>query len=216
MNSPTLLVRAASTIAPSDVSEQVGVVSDIPKDDRDDLHMEILHDIKPFSEKVRSDSRLWFLVEQVKGIGSSAFWGNDCLAECSNRHGWRLDIIAEPQIYGDEVFGFLVYKMDNQQKVLHIQYIAVAEKHRRRGIGSKLLKSLQTYATRVLTRATVERICCAVVPEAVEFYQRHNFKKGKKILANENESSPHIHGKIEIQIPLQYSMEWKVPLKRRK
>jgi ribosomal protein S18 acetylase RimI-like enzyme len=117
---------------------------------------------------------------------------------------------------GDEVFGFIVYKVDSSHKVLHIQYIAVAEKHRRHGIGSKLIKSLQQYASKTLTRSTVEKIACACVPEAVEFYQKHCFRKGKRIVPDDENGgeSKEINGVVEVQIPLQFQMEWKVPQKR--
>jgi GNAT superfamily N-acetyltransferase len=218
MSSPTMLYRVASTVVPSDVSEPGGLEETLHKDTYPEILYEILYDVKPFSNSVRSDPRTWFLVEQVKQIGSSAFWGNDCISECNKRQGWHLNIIAQPRGVGDEVFGFMVFKVDSQQKVLHIQYIAVAQNHRRRGIGSKLIKTLQQYATKALTRATVEKICCAVVPEAVEFYQRHNFRKGKRILPTAEEAigKARPDGRVDVQLPLQFHMEWKVPVRKRK
>lgn len=215
MTSPASLYRVASTVAPSDISD-LGYIQ--TRKNLHDSETEILFDIKPFSEAVKSDPRKWFLVEQVKQIGNSAFWGNDCICECTSRHGWRLNIIAEPANVGDEVFGFLVYKVDSHQKVLHIQYIAVAEKHRRRKIGSKLIKALQQYATKTLTRACVDKVVCAVVPEAVEFYQKHCFKKGKRIVPGQEEAAGETlpDGRVQIQIPLQYHMEWRVPAKKRR
>ncbi len=208
MTSPVSLIRVASTVAPSDYSD-AGQTSLIKDDNPQSLNFEILYDIKPLSEQALSDDRLRYIVEQARQIGQSAFWGNDCFLECSKRHGWRLNIIAEPPKFGDEVFGFVVYKIDSHDMVLHIQYIAIAEKYRRRGIGSKLLKSLQQYAAKTLTVSTVTRIVCACVPEAVPFYQKHCFRKSKRIIATEEEVQ------VDHQIPLQFQMEWKVPDKRK-
>jgi len=168
---------------------------------------EILFDIKPYSDQAIHDERLRHIVDQVRQIGQAAFWGNDCLIDCTKRHGWRLNIIIEKP--GDEVYGFIVYKIDRIEMVLHIQYIAVAEKHRRHGIGSKLIKSIQQYASKTLTVSTVERIACACVPEAVQFYQKHSFRKSKRIEATDEEVN------ADNQIPIQYQMEWKVPDKRK-
>lgn len=208
MSSPISLVRVASTVAPSDYSD-AGRTS-LDKDvEPQSLSFEILYDIKPLSTQVLNDDRLRYLVDQARQIGQAAFWGNDCFLECSKRHGWRLNIITEPPKFGDEVFGFVVYKIDSHDMVLHIQYIAVAESHRRRGIGSKLLKSLQQYAAKTLTVSTVTRIVCACVPEAVPFYQKHCFRKTKRIIATEEEEQ------LDHQLPLQFQMEWKVPDKRK-
>ena len=216
MSSPVSLRRVASTVAPSEASEYTPTVETKGTlAGGNNLIHEIIFDLKPFADSVKADERMWFLVQQVKQIGESAFWGNNCLIDCSKRHGWRLNIISEPKSVGDEVFGFVVYKIDIEQGVLHIQYIAVAERHRRRGIGSKLIKSLQQYAAKTLTKSMVERIACACVPEAVEFYQKHCFKKGKRIISEE-ESEPCAFGTIETLIPLQYAMEWRVPDKRKK
>ena len=174
--------------------------------------LEILSDVRPYSEKARTDIRTSFLIEQVKIIGEQAFWGNNCLEDCSKRHGWKLNILAQPASVGDEVYGFVVYKVDMKQRILQIQYIAVADKHRRHGAGSKLIKALQKYASKVLTRSMVDRIACACVPEAVEFYQKHNFRKCKRIIPEENEREVILpDGMVEKQIPLQFHMEWKVP-----
>ena len=208
MTSPVSLVRVASTVAPSDYSD-TGVVCLDKGSSEQSLQFEILFDIKPLSDQVLNDERLRYLVDQARQIGQNAFWGNDCFHDCSKRHGWRLNIIAEPPKFGDEVFGFVVYKIDSHDKVLHIQYIAIAEKNRRRGIGSKLLKSLQQYSAKTLTVSTVTRIACACVPEAVPFYQKHCFRKAKRIIATEEEQEK------EHQIPLQFQMEWKVPDRRK-
>jgi ribosomal protein S18 acetylase RimI-like enzyme len=208
MASPVSLVRVASTVAPSDYSD-AGVACLDKGSNEQSLQFEILFDIKPLSDQVLNDERLRYLVDQARQIGQSAFWGNDCFHECSKRHGWRLNIIAEPPKFGDEVFGFVVYKIDSHDMVLHIQYIAIAEKYRRRGIGSKLLKSLQQYSAKTLTVSTVTRIVCACVPEAVPFYQKHCFRKAKRIVATEEEQEK------DHQLPLQFQMEWKVPDKRK-
>jgi ribosomal protein S18 acetylase RimI-like enzyme len=214
MATSTPLQRVASTVVPSDVSEAdfgFGCLKTV-----DGSTSVILVDVKPFSVATKNDPRLSYLVEQVQIIGKSAFWGNNCLSDCSHRNGWRLDIIAQPASSGDEVFGFVVYKVDTKNKTLHIQYIAVAERYRRHGIGSKLLKSLQRFASKVLTKSTVERIACACVPEAVEFYQKHNFRKCKRIVPTEDEIECLLpDGTIEKQLPLQFQMEWKVPNKKR-
>jgi len=209
MTSPISLVRVASTVVPSEYSDAPVVSSNKFPTDETRHHSEILFDIKPFSDQVVHDERLRCIIEQVRQIGQSAFWGNDCLIECTKRHGWRLNIICEPARFGDEVFGFIVYKIDRNDRVLHIQYIAVAEKHRRHGIGSKLIKSIQQYTAKTLTVSTVDRIVCACVPEAVHFYQKHSFRKSKKIEATEEEI------KTDNLIPLQFQMEWKVPDRRK-
>jgi ribosomal protein S18 acetylase RimI-like enzyme len=210
MTSPVSLCRVASTIAPSDDGELD--IDGTQRKPLETLLMEIIADVKPFSDLVRNDTRLSFLVEQVKVIGQQAFWGNNCIVDCSKRNGWRLNIVTQPPNIGDEVFAFVVYKVDSKQRLLQIQYIAVAEKYRRHGIGSKLIKSLQKYATKTLTRMTVERIACACVPEAVEFYQKHNFRKCKKITVLPGEEQVvNDDGTVEKQIPLQFQMEWKVP-----
>ena len=210
----TPLQRVASTVVPSDVSEADLEVEHLKP--IEEARFEILVDVKPFSSAAKNDPRMWCLVEQVELIGRTAFWGNNVLNDCSSRQGWRLDIVAQEASLGDEVFGFVVYKVDTKHKILHIQYIAVAERHRRHGIGSKLLKSLQKFATKVLTKSTVERIACACVPEAVEFYQKHNFRKCKRIVPSEDEVETKLSdGTIEKQLPLQFQMEWKVPNKKR-
>ena len=212
---PPTLCRTASTVAPSDISEAGTYEGDGYKAVHREIQSEITLNIKPFSVNAQASPRLWSIVQQVKQIGESAFWGNNCLVDCNTRQGWRLNVISQPPAHGDEVFGFIVYKVDSQHKVLHIQYIAVSENHRRRGIGSKLIKSLQKYATNTLTRNTVEKMACACVPEAVEFYQKHNFRKGQRILPEEGDA-PRIlaDGRMEVQIPLKYQMEWKVPAKK--
>ena len=212
MSSPTSLFRVASTVVPSDVSECCLSLSG-PKGNAAPRRSEIIFDVKPFSETVKNDPRLWFMVEQVRQIGSNAFWGNDCLLECNKKNGWRLNIIGEPRDVGDEVFGFMIYKVDSGHKVLHLQYIAVAEKHRRHGIGSKLIRSLQQFATKTLTRSMTEKIACACVPEAVEFYQKHCFRKGKRIVPDEEEPTEDTPDNLtkDVQIPVQFQMEWKVP-----
>jgi ribosomal protein S18 acetylase RimI-like enzyme len=209
MTSPVSLVRVASTVAPSDYNESCPASIDKEVNVKESFTYEILFDIKPMSDQVRQDERLLSIVTQARQIGQDAFWGNDCFLECSKRHGWRLNIIAETPKIGDEVFGFVVYKIDSHDMVLHIQYIAVAEKYRRRGVGSKLIKSLQQYAAKTLTVSTVTRIVCACVPEAVPFYQKHCFRKAKRIVATEEEQQ------VDHQIPLQFQMEWKVPDKRK-
>jgi ribosomal protein S18 acetylase RimI-like enzyme len=209
MASPISLVRVASTVVPSDYGEVTPVHSNKLPNDESQYHSEILFDIKPFSDQVVHDERLCCIIDQVRQIGQSAFWGNDCLVDCTKRHGWRLNIICEPSNIGDEVFGFIVYKIDRNDRVLHIQYIAVAEKHRRHGIGSKLIKSIQQYTAKTLTVSMIDRIVCACVPEAVQFYQKHSFRKSKRIEASEEELT------VDHQIPLQFQMEWKVPDKRK-
>lgn len=215
MASPSLLYRVASTVVPSDVSE---CDINIALDKSPILsQLEIICDVKPFSESARTDMRTSFLLEQVRLIGEQAFWGNDCLSDCTKSNGWKLNILAQPASVGDEVYGFLIYKVDAKQRNLQIQYIAVANKYRRHGAGSKLLKALQKYAIKVLTRSYVEKIACACVPEAVEFYQKHNFRKCKRILPDEHEKEVILpNGNIERQIPLQFLMEWKVPGKSKR
>ena len=209
MSSPVSLQRVASTVVPSDISEcgRDEHVAKLPPL----TELEILFDVKPFSEAVRNDVRSQFLVDQVRQIGAQAFWGNNCLEDCTSRQGWRLNIAAEPASHGDEVLGFIVYKIDPRNKLLHIQYLAVAANHRRHGIGSKLMKSLQNYATKTLTNSMVDRIACACVPEAVSFYKKHHFQKIRRIVPDPSEES----SSTEKQIPLQYQMEWRVP-KRKK
>jgi len=161
---------------------------------------------------------MWFLVQQVKQIGEAAFWGNNCLSDCSRRHGWRLNIIAQPKSLGDEVYGFIVFKVDAEQRVLHIHYIAISERHRQKGLGSKLIKALQQYAVNTLTNSTVDRIVCACLPEAVDFYRKHCFRKGKKIVPDEKEKEGDVHsdGRIETMVEVQYAMSWKVPDRKKK
>ena len=214
MSSPSSLHRVASTVVPSDASDAEPSLD--CKKIVGDCRCEILVDVRPFSDVVKQDPRMWYMVEQVKMIGHNAFWGNNCLIDCNKRVGWKLNIIAQLPTSGDEVFGFVVYKVDSKQKILQIQYIAIAEGYRRHGIGSKLLKSLQNYASKVLTKSTVERVACACVPEAVEFYQKHNFRKCKRIIPDDGEAEMvQPDGTVETQIPLQFHMEWKVPRKNR-
>lgn len=213
MASPTSLQRLASTVVPSDASE-CGLDIQVIKDNSG-TGFEILFDVKPFSGSTRDDSRMMFLVEQVRIIGEQAFWGNNCIADCNTRMGWRLNIACQTASSGDEVLGFVVYKIEPKNKVLQIQYIAVAEKHRGRGVGSKLIKSLQKYASTTLTNSMVERLACACVPEAVEFYQKHCFRKMRRIVAEQSDSVDVFpRATIEIQIPLQFHMEWRVPHKK--
>jgi len=216
LSSPVILQRAPSTVAPSETSQDVYIYDESKRIESCNLQSEVYFDVKPFSEATKLNKRISFMVEQVMLIGESAFWGNNCLIDCKSRHGWRLNIIAEPRNAGEEVFGFLVYKIDSITKVLHIQYIAVAERHRRKGIGSKLIKSLKKYAQETLTYSTIERIACACLPEAVEFYQSHQFRKGKRIVAGEEEACGKVlaDGSREVQVPLQFHMEWKVPKRR--
>lgn len=215
MTSPISLRRVASTVASLDLGEESAKVE--VAEDNSRIY-DIICDVKPFSECVKLDERMMFLVQQVKQLGEAAFWGNNCLTDCNRRHGWRLNIIAEPEAIGDEVFGFIIFKIDTEQRVLHIQYIAVSERHRRKGLGSKLIKSLQQYAIKTLTRSSVDRIVCACLPEAVDFYRKHCFRKGKKIVPTESELNGEVcsDGRIETLVPLQYSMEWKVPEKKKK
>jgi len=216
MTSPTLLYRVASTVAPSDVSE-CDIQAPNVKLRQTSQEPEIIADVKPFSEAARADLRTSFLLEQVRMIGEQAFWGNNCLTECNKRQGWKLNILAQPAAVGDEVYGFVIYKVDVKQRILQIQYIAVADKHRRHGVGSMLLKALQKFATKILTKSTVDKIACACVPEAVGFYQKHNFRKCRRIVPDEHEREVvHADGTIEKQIPLQFHMEWKVPDKIRR
>lgn len=213
MASPTSLQRVASTVAPSDISDS-GFDSHDTKPPQVG-EFEILFDVKPFAGSTRDDSRMRFLVEQVRIIGEQAFWGNNCLAECNTKSGWRLNIASQLMLSGDEVLGFVVYKIEPKKKILQIQYIAVAEKHRGHGVGSKLIKSLQNYATKTLTHAMVEKLACACVPEAVEFYQKHCFRKIRRIVAEESDSANVLPSpSIDIQIPLQFHMEWRVPNKK--
>ena len=218
MSSPISLIRVASTVAPSDYGESCAEIQSKPGIDIAHVVTEILTDIKPFSESVHSDPRLFELVEKVKQIGAAAFWGNNCLAECNKRCGWKLNVIAEPKNIGNDVLGFIVYKIDASNMVLHVQYIAVAHNHRRKGIGSKLIKHLQQYASRTLTSSTVLKIACACIPEAVKFYQKHSFRKVKRIVADEDEIAGEMlpDGRLEQQLELQYHMEWKVPALRKK
>lgn len=213
MTSPVALARVASTVASSEcgMSTSESIESSSP------IVSEILVDLRPFSPEVASDPRLNSIVSQVHEIGKEAFWGNNCLADCTKRNGWRLNVIVEPKNIGEEVFGFIVYKIDREAMVLHVQYIAVSDKHRRRGIGTKLLKALQNYAAKTLTVSTVQRIACACVPDAVKFYQKHCFRKVKKIVAEDEEENIIQEYSIipEVQIPLQFHMEWKVPDKRK-
>lgn len=212
MTSPVCLARVASTVASSEcsnsINEDVGHVGS--------PIIEIMVDLKPFSLEVAADERLSSIVNQVQAIGKDAFWGNNCLCDCTKKNGWRLNVAVEPNKVGDEVFGFVVYKIERETMVLHIQYIAVSDKYRRKGIGAKILKALQNYAAKALTVSTVQRIACACVPEAVKFYQKHCFRKVKKIVAAEEEGVvlPET-GINEQQIPLQFQMEWKVPDKRK-
>lgn len=212
MTSPVALARVASTVA----SSECGMTLNEKNESLGAPLSEIIVDLRPFSAEVASDERLSSIVNQVHAIGREAFWGNDCLTDCTKRNGWRLNVAVEPKTFGDEVFGFIIYKIDRECMVLHVQYIAVSDKCRRRGIGTKLLKALQNYAAKTLTVSTVQRIACACVPEAVKFYQKHCFRKVKRIVADDEEISvvPET-GVAEKQIPLQFQMEWKVPDKRK-
>ena len=218
MTSPLSLIRVASTVAPSDYSESFADPQ-FKRDMPSVAHVvcEIISDVKPFSKSTRSDIRMFEMVEQVRVIGSRAFWGNNCLEDCNKRCGWKLTIIAEPKQVGNEVFGFIIFKIDSVNMVLHVQYIAVAHNHRHRGIGSKLIKHIKQFAHRILTSSTVQKIACACVPDAVKFYQKHSFKKVKRIVANEDEAAGELlpDGRLEQQIDLQYQMEWKVPALRK-
>ena len=219
MTSPVRLARVASTVATSDSGEYANIkTSEKLVASLENLQFEITCDVKPLETSLKCEDRIWFLVQQVKQIGETAFWGNNCLLDCSRRHGWRLNIIAQPKSVGDEVFGFVVFKIDADQRVLHIQYIAVIEKHRQKGFGSKLIKSLQNYATNTLTNSTVDRIVCACLPEAVDFYRKHCFRKGKKIIPDEEEQEGQIlpDGRKETLVALQFAMDWKVPDKKKK
>ena len=216
MNSTIALQRAPSTVAPSDAGDNTCLETESICNKIPTVASEVSFDIRPFSAEARSDPRISHMVQQVHRIGEAAFWGNNCLIDCSSRRGWRLNIIAQPAEVGNEVFGFLVYKIDSIRKVLHIQYIAVDENYRRQGIGSRLIKSIQKYSRETLTRSSIERIVCSCLPDAVEFYQRHQFRKGKRIVADYEEISGTVmpDGSLESQIPLQFHMEWKVPKKK--
>lgn len=215
-NPPEIIHHAPSTVATSDAGDVSFNDIEYSGCGETGSTVEVLFDVKPFSEASKAHGRAFSLIEQVLKIGECAFWGNNCLVDCTSRRGWRLNIAAEPATVGDEVYGFIVYKIESHKKILQIQYIAVAEKHRRRGVGSKLIKSIQRYVRETLTRSTIERIACACLPEAVEFYQRHQFRKGKRIVAEDEANMVKLTSEnaIEVQIPLQYHMEWKVPRRK--
>ena len=215
-NPPQILHHAPSTVATSDAGDVGFYDIEFSGCGEGGLTAEVLFDIKPFSEASKAHERIYGLIEQVLKIGECAFWGNNCLVDCTSRRGWRLNIAAEPASVGDEVYGFIVYKIESHKKIMQIQYIAVAENHRRRGIGSKLIKSIQRYVRDTLTRSTIERIACACLPEAVEFYQSHQFRRGKRIVADDEADTVTLTAEnaIEVQIPLQYHMEWKVPRRK--
>jgi GNAT superfamily N-acetyltransferase len=213
MTSPVSLARVASTVASSECEASLVDIQEFVNAPV----CEIMVDVKPYGVDTRDDSRLSTIVQRVQEIGQDAFWGNNCLTDCTRRSRWRLNVAVAPKNVGDEVYGFIVYKIDQQNMVLHVQYIAVSSKHRRRGLGSKLLKHLQNYAAKTLTVSTVQKIACACVPDAVKFYQKHSFRKLKRIEADEEEvAGIQVDGKIEQQIPIQFHMEWKVPDKRKK
>jgi ribosomal protein S18 acetylase RimI-like enzyme len=203
----------SSTVAPSEASEPDQVGGSREKCLGIAMPIQILLDIRPFSTLTHADDRLRSIIEQARRVGEKAFWGNDCFLDCSTKQGWRLNIGLDPS--NDDVLGFIVYRVEGSARVVHIQYIAVDERHRRRGIGTKLIKSLQQFVRSRLTRRVVDRIVCAVVPQAVPFYQTLQFRKGRRIDTVEGGTVAPC-GRLEEQIPVQFQMEWKVPPLNRK
>jgi len=160
---------------------------------------DMLVDVRANGPAASTDSRVGRLIAQARELGSVTFWGNDVFEEVTKRGGWRLNILAQDSL----LCGFIVYKAQMDRELVEIQYLAVNPALRGQGCGAKLVKWVQNWAQTTLTKAQVNFVSCACVPEALGFYQRLGFKRLKEIKpADEEEATVLIHG--------QFHMQWKL------
>jgi ribosomal protein S18 acetylase RimI-like enzyme len=70
-------------------------------------------------------------------------WACEDFGECFQ----SLDTIAKVAEAGDQIIGYLIYRLDQNDRVVVVENIAVAPACQRRGVGRSLIRSLDTKLT---------------------------------------------------------------------
>lgn len=146
--------------------------------------LEVLPNVAPESEAVRSSPRLQTLLKQVSELSSDVFH-EDCLAVgVSKKKGWRLTLLARPVPEDPAncppedptvLLGFIIFRFRADFRCLSIANIAVPESHRGRGFG----KHLMDWCVRHAEQQKLQHLSLSSLPEAVKFYKAFGFKPVK-------------------------------------
>lgn len=136
----------------------------------------ILTDVKPHAEENQSDPAMFALLAQARQLGQECFKDKDCLACCSKRGGWRINLLAEGLDRGAaaSLLGFVIYRLKPDVRALSVYKLAVPEQYRRHGCGKLLMLGLVQQAKQL---PEIDRLSLASLAGAISFYQRLGFKK---------------------------------------
>merc|ERR1712032_135677 len=104
----------------------------------------------------------------AREIGRHAF-EEDYVSKVSRRSGHRLVLLTDDA--RTETLGFVVYRFGESRLVIF--QLAVAEKHRRKGFGKKLVRWLVQYAQ----KQSLKSVGLSSLVEAIPFYKRLGFRK---------------------------------------
>eukprot|EP00930_Biecheleria_cincta_P033013 TRINITY_DN22866_c0_g1_i1.p1 TRINITY_DN22866_c0_g1~~TRINITY_DN22866_c0_g1_i1.p1 ORF type:complete len:401 (+),score=123.87 TRINITY_DN22866_c0_g1_i1:232-1434(+) len=169
--------------------------------------LEVLPNVAPESDAVRSNLRLQTLLKQVSELSSDVFH-EDCLAAgVSKKKGWRLTLLARPVPEDPAncppedptlLLGFIIFRFCTDFQCLSIAKIAVPEVHRGRGFG----KHLMDWCVRHAEQQKLQHLSLSSLPEAVKFYKAFGFKPVKVESVNADDEDL-----VEGQVYMEYRLK---------
>lgn len=170
-------------------------------DVREALPTRALTDVTFVESVDRSDQTL---VAQICSIAEEAFEEGEAVMQL--KKGGRIAAV----LLNGEVAGYAVYVVRRELLSLSICKLAVAQCHRRRGLGRVIIRNLiQIAKRRSRGQAALEAVCLSALPTAVRFYKACGFYEDASLFQVRPDASE--CGFIEGQVYMEYRIRRKLP-----
>jgi len=134
---------------------------------------------------------------QIQALAKDAF-GDSSDGSCA------ADEFLAALLLGGEVVAFACYSVRRNFKSLSVSKLAVAPRHRRRGLGKLLLRNLVRLGkARGRGKEPLERICLSALPDSVAFYEAFGFQPDHSVKV------PSSRDLVEGQVYMEYELRRK-------